>query len=212
MSLMSYLKVLWSARELAAFQQKGQRLQAQYQAKRYQWTETQLRLRAKQLRERLVMLGDQPPPGVSQAELEKRLEAFQLLARQKAEVQAQFDREQAALTPAPLPPEPPVVAEAPSAPAPASTVPGDPPALPRHSGPMAAAQVVWGSQRWVGLPAPGAEDCLELIPPRQPGRLEQAVVELALEPVAGQARPPGEQSAGLVAVAAADQTTPPNHP
>lgn len=92
---------------LRQFQQEGEQKQAAYQQKRSQWTDLQRRLRAAQLEERLRGLGDQPPPGQSPEELETRLEAFQLLLRQKAQVQLEFDLEQAATAEqGPVPPEP----------------------------------------------------------------------------------------------------------
>ena len=92
---------------LHRFQQEGEQRQAAYQAKRSQWTDLQLRLRVAQLEERLRMLGDQPPPGLPQSELERRLEDFQKLARQKAQAQLAFDLEQLTQSDqGPVPPEP----------------------------------------------------------------------------------------------------------
>lgn len=179
---------------LHRFQQEGEQRQAAYQAKRSQWTDLQLRLRVAQLEERLRMLGDQPPPGLPQSELELRLEDFQKLARQKAQAQLAFDLEQLAAAEAqpgaqsaqePVPPEP-----------------AQPPGL---------VQVTL---------RPGAQSEMEqATQAAQSGLRRQELSERALagrgpEPASdeGQARIPGAQWVTPVEAPPADQTIPPDHP
>jgi len=71
-------------RAWARFAQGAELKQAQYQAQRSRWTDVQLRLRTEQTMERLRQLGREPPPGLTQRELETLLEEVLLRHRQAA--------------------------------------------------------------------------------------------------------------------------------
>jgi len=69
-------------RAWARFAQGAELKQAQYQAQRSRWTDVQLRLRTEQTMARLRLLGREPPPGLTQRELEALLEEVLLRHRQ----------------------------------------------------------------------------------------------------------------------------------
>jgi hypothetical protein len=71
-------------RAWARFAQGAALQQAQYQAQRSRWTDVQLRLRTEQTMARLRLLGREPPPGLTQRELEMLLEEVLLRHRQAA--------------------------------------------------------------------------------------------------------------------------------